>query len=137
MRKAFLTTNATAPYLPASEIREGDSFFPKSYAIYVDGVNGVDLELFKDNVSFIAKRKESAPPLAVGGDDNGKLRLKDFPAGAYRLTISGQPDINFTVGTVTPPPLDPIVPPMHIENGTHLVVKTQSGKTYRALVEKV
>lgn len=139
MRNAYITSSATGSNTSNTPaLIDGRSLPIGSYAIFVDGPNGVTLELFKDGVSFIAKRTENAPPLAVGGDDNGKLRLKDFPAGAYRLTISGQPDINFTVGTTTPPdPLDPIKEPMHIENGTTLLIETVSGKKYRAPVSKV
>lgn len=104
MRKAFITSSTSASSTTGITLTEGKNMPVGKYAIFVDGANGVDLELFKDNVSFIAKRREGSPPLAVGGDDNGVLRLKDFPVGNYKLTISGQADINFTVGTVTPNP---------------------------------
>lgn len=135
MRKAFITSNPTSPYTPVTELTEGKNIPVGRYAIYVDGAAGVALELFKDNVSFIAKRTEGYPPLAVGGDDAGKLRLKDFPAGAYRLVMNTEV-INFTVGTTTPPsPNEPILEE-YIENGTHYVVRTASGM-YKAPVTKV
>lgn len=136
MRNAWITALSTANTGSEVKITEGANFPMGKYAIFVDGANGVTLELFKDGVSFIAKRTENAPPLAVGGDDAGKLRLKDFPAGKYRLTISGQPDLNFTVGTVTPPPANETITEMYIENKTHLVIKTASG-TYKAAVTAV
>lgn len=109
MRNAYLTALTTVNNDAAVKLIEGTNVGVGKYAIYVDGANGVELELFKDDVSFIAKRREGVPPLAVGGDDNGKLRLVDFPAGKYRLVIIGQEDIsfiNFTVGSVTPPPTE-------------------------------
>lgn len=102
MIKAFITTGTTATYEAWLEISPG-SYPVGKYAIYVDGEAPVTLELLKDGVSFIAKRTENGKPLAVGGDDNGALRLKDFPAGSYKLVMNTEV-INFTVGTVTPPP---------------------------------
>lgn len=103
MRNAFITNIAQAPYGNPIKITEGTTFPIGSYAIYVDGEAPVTLELFKDGVSFIAKRTENGKPLAVGGDDNGVLRLKDFPQGTYKLVMNTE-IINFTVGTTTPPP---------------------------------
>lgn len=106
MRKLFASVTTAADYKPESEIKEGYHLIPGQLAFYVDGVGPVDLELLKDGTVFIPKRTENGLPLAFGGDDGGKLRLKQFDAGAYTAKISGQPDIHFTVGTPPQPPTE-------------------------------
>jgi len=135
MRKLFLSTSTIANYEPLMEIKEGDNYLPTKLAFYVDGAGPVTLEMLKDGAVFHASRVENGAPLAFGGDDGGKLRLKDCPAGSYTAKINGQPDIHFTVGTVTTPQNEPVTE-TYIESGSVVVFKTATG-TYKTSVTKV
>ncbi len=136
MRKLFITKSNVVD-ASAVELTEGASVAANRYAFYVDGGAPVTLEMLKDGASFHASRVENGAPLAFGGDDGGKLRLKDCPAGNYIAKISGQMDIHFTVGTVTPPqPTSEPVTETYIESGSVVVFKTAIG-TYKTSVTKV
>lgn len=121
MRKVFITRGTAATYTDDGAatitIEQGEIVPVGTYAMYVDGDGPVDLEVLRNGVSFIAKRTESGKPLAFGGDDGGKLRLKAFKEGSYVAKVSGQADLIFTVGTGTPTPTKEPVTETYYEGG--------------------
>lgn len=141
--KIQYSTQATHP-ITAPELTNGLILPVGSYAIWSD-VSGTFM-LTKDGQNAkpgFFPHTENGAPFDMNGSAGANAILFPVSQGAYALTFTPKTEpavtINFTVGsTTTPPPdIEEIKEPMFIENGTHLVVETVSGKKYKAAVTKI
>lgn len=127
----------------APELTNGLSLPVGNLAIWADVAGTFDLYKNGTRASAFFPHPENTGPFDMFGTTGTNANLFNFTAGNWRLDftpkVGTKVSVSFTVGTVTPPPTDieEIKEPLYIENGTHLLVETVSGKKYRAPVTSV